>query len=264
MVNGEPVSEKEWADTCKRVAGSSILRVMVNHLVVRQAAQARGIVISDADAAAEFDKAVSRAGGLDNLLAGLSESGESAEDFKNRLRTNMLLNKLVEKDVTVTDDEVRRFFLERYGRKAEVQVIVGETLPDAESAYGQLQKGKDFPSLAAEASVDSLSAENHGYLPALVSDGFFPKPFGRVVVTESIANMLFGMKPGEVSKPIQGEGGFYLFKVTRQDPASSISFDSVKDQVKAAALERKRSTVAQQYLEQLLAKSDIRLGIELQ
>lgn len=264
-VNGQPVSEQEWVDTCKRVAGPSILQVMINHVVVRQAAQALGIAVSDEEAEAEYLKAVSSAGGFEGLMANLAESGEALQDYKTRLRTNTLLRKLIEKSVVVTDDELRKVYLERYGRKAEVQVIVTQTQPDADSIVNRCRKGADFGTLASQESVDEFTGRNHGFLPLPLSEGFFPKPFGRVVITDKIAELLFNMKPGEIAGPITaGEAGYYVFKVTDVKAASPVSFDTVKDQLLIEAREARAVRKGAEYLGQLLRAAKIETGIPLQ
>jgi len=264
MVNGEPIYAKEWVDNCVRVAGESILSVMVRHMVVRQAAQKTGIQVTDAEAQIEYDKAVTEAGGPDELAARLKDMGVAVADFKNRLRTEALLRKLVEKNVQVSDEDVRKLYLEQYGRKAEVQVIVTQTQPDAQTVVNQAREGKDFAQLGMEYSTDEYTRENHSYLPAMLSEGFFPKQFGKVVVTENVAETVFALKVGEVSNVVPaGDAGFYVFKLTAFQPAKDVSFDTVKDEVRRDAEGIKMNRIAGEYLDQLLKSSqiDVRMGV---
>jgi len=262
MVNGEPITEREWVDTLKRVAGRGVLDVMIRHKLVYQAAAKKGVTLSDEETQAEFDKAVAMMGGRDALLQRLSELGETQEDFKARVRAEALLRKMVERDVTVNDDETRRFFLEQYGRRARVQVVATQTQPDAEMVASRARAGTDFAVLAAENSIDDTSKRNNGFLQMPVTDGFFPKYYGRIVVTEPVAQMIFALKPGEISKVVgAGQDGFYVFKMVASSPAKEVNFDTVKDKVRADCLEQKLARASSAYLRQLVEQADVRPGI---
>jgi foldase protein PrsA len=262
LVDGQPITEKEWVDALKHVAGRPILEGMAYYMVVEQDAQRRNITVSDEESQAEFDKAVSDAGGPENLMADLASAGESQDMFKTRLRTKILLRKLVEKEVAISDEELKKAYMEIYGRKAEVQVIVTQTQPDAQTALNEAKKGTDFTELVLEYSNDENTARNHGYLPVLLADGFFPKPFGRVVVTEPTGKMLLDFKPGQVSDIVPaGDAGFYIFKVTGVESAKDTPFETVKEDVAARARELKTARIASEYWQKLIRAADIRFGI---
>jgi foldase protein PrsA len=262
LVNGEPITTKEWEDTLRRVAGRGILDVMVRHKLVRQAAQKAGITLSDEECQAQYDRAVAAAGGPDALVARLQETGESQEDFKTRMQSEMLLHKLIEKDLAVTDEELKKVYLEQYGRTAEVQVVVTQTQPDAQTVMTRARQGADFAGLAQEYSTDEATSTNHGFLTTQLTDGFFPKQFGRVIITDGIAQVVLALKPGQISNVVPGgEYGYYVFKVTAAAPAKSVAFETVKDKVRQDAKQAKEASYADQYMQQLYMSADIRWGI---
>jgi len=262
LVNGEPIMIKEWEDTLKRVAGRGILDIMARHKLIRQAAQKQGITLTDEECQAQYDMMVAAAGGPDALVARLQEMGETQEDFKTRLQSQLLLHKIIEKDLVVTDEELKKMYLEQYGRTAEVQVVVTQTQPDAQTVMTRARQGADFAGLAQEYSTDEGTSKNHGFLPGQLTDGFFPKQFGRVVITDSIAQIVFALKAGQISNVVPGgEYGYYVFKVTASQAAKSVAFETVKDKVRQDALRAKEANYADQYMQQIYMSADIRWGI---
>jgi foldase protein PrsA len=262
VVNGEPITEAEWLATLKRVAGRAVLDVIIRHKVVHQAAAQQGISVSDAELTAIFDKKVAEVGGMQQLQSQLQQIGETVEDFRARLRTETLLHRITEKRVTVSDDEVKKFFLERYGRKAEVQAIVVGTREAADVVLKQLKAGDDFAQLAAKASTDQTTAQNHGFIPVPVSEGFFPKPMGGILMTEAIAEEIFKLKEGQTTGVIPGASqDFYIFRLARLTPAQDVKFEDKKDEVRRDALEYKIQAQSGRILQELLTAAKIRTGI---
>lgn len=262
MVNGEPVTEAEWITTLKRVHGVSVLDVMVRHKIVHQQAARRGITVTNDEVQALVDKAAESAGGLENLVAQLAQNGEAMEDYRDVVKTEALLRKMVQDSATVTDDELRKFYLEQYGRRALVQAMVIGTQSEAEQMVAKARSGADFAMLAFSSSVDPYTQRTYGHLPVPITEGFFPKPIGNLVITQPIAETIFNMKSGTVSNPIPGfEQGFYIFKVLEVTPAREVKFETVKDQLSEDAKEYRISREEQALLQKLMESADIRTGI---
>ncbi len=261
-VNGEPISEEEWVEALKRVAGRSVLEFMVRHKVVHQAASERGIELSEAELQTIFDRKVVEAGGVANLRSYLARIGESLEDFRARLKTETLLRKMAESGVTVSSDELRRFYLEKFGRRAEIQAIVTDSREEAERALGRVREGADFGHVASAVSIERTTAENHGYIPVPLTEGIFPKPLGGIIMTESVAEEIFALEPGTTTDIIEGSGDvWYIFRLSRIEPASDVRLEDVEGQVREFAMEYKVQTRAARILQELLNSAVIKLGI---
>lgn len=261
-VNGEPISEKQWSDTVKRVAGRGVLQFMIRHAIVHQAAKREGIALSEAELQAIFDKKIVEVGGPVKLKGYLDKIGETMVDFKERLHTETLLRRMAEKGASVTDEEIKQFFLERYGRKAEVQVIVAESQEMAKSAMKRIAAGEDFGQVALEISTDRTTAGNHGYIPAPLTEGIFPKPFGSILVTRQTAEQIFALGPGGVTGPVPGQrSDFYIFKLARLQAAKDVKFETVKEEIRRIAMEYKVQMRAAQLLREMLSEAVIETGI---
>ena len=261
-VNGEPISEQEWIETLKRVAGRSVMEFIIRHKVVHQAAKKQGIELTEAELQEIFDRKIVEAGGVAQLQGYLSRIGESLTDFKGRLHTETLLRRMAAEGVSVSDEELGKYYLEQYGRSADVQAIVTDSAEKAAAALAQVKSGADFGQVAESVSIDPATAENHGYIPVPITEGVFPKPLGGIMMTQALAEELFALEPGEMTGVIAGAGdSFYLFKMGQMRPARDVKFEDVKDDVRKAAMEYKIQPRAAQILQQLLNSADIRVGI---
>lgn len=104
-------------------------------------------------------------------------------------------------------------------RQQDPQSKWDEAQRRADSLYAVLKKGGDFAALAKEYSQDPGSARNGGDL-GWQQRGVFVKEF---------EDAAFGMKKGELSKPVRSAFGFHLIKVLDKGPF--FPYDSVKTDI---------------------------------
>lgn len=91
-----------------------------------------------------------------------------------------------------------------------------EAKAKAESLAGELKKGADFAKLAKENSDDTATAEKGGDLG--------PVKKGSTGVPAELKQVIFALKPSEVSNPVRQPAGFYIFKLesTRTAPFEEV------------------------------------------
>ncbi|MHC4712478.1 MAG: peptidylprolyl isomerase [Planctomycetota bacterium] len=261
-VNAEPISEKEWLENLRRMAGKGVLDVMIRRMVVKQEAARLGIKVSDSELQAIFDKKIVEAGGISKLEAYLKPVGESLSDYRQRLHSETLLRRIAEKDVIVTEDDLKKFYLEMYGRKAEVQAIVVQSEDIAKATLARLKAGEDFGQVAREVSIDRTTAQYHGYIPVAVTEGVFPKNYGNIVMTQAQAEQIFSLPAGGMTGVVPGAGGaFYIFKLARLGGPSNEKFEDVKEKVRASAMEYKIQARGTQILQNLISSAVIKTAL---
>ena len=116
--------------------------------------------------------------------------------------------------------------------------------------------------MASEVSSDRVTGDNHGYIPAPVSEGMFPKPFGTVLLTKETAEKIFALEPGGVTGLVPGQrNGFYIFKLAGLQGAQNVKFEAVKDEVRKMATEYKVQVQAARLLQEMLSSAVIETGI---
>lgn len=96
-----------------------------------------------------------------------------------------------------------------------------EVKKQAEELVRKLRSGADFASLAKEFSEDPGSKENGGDL------GFFDR--GRMV--PEFEKAAFSQAPNQVGDPVKTQYGYHIIEVLQKQPAYTMDFALVKDQI---------------------------------
>jgi parvulin-like peptidyl-prolyl isomerase len=220
-VDGQPVTRAEYEDFLFEQLGPGNMPVFVNELLVRREAKKLGVNITDADAAAFIEDKIRQIQTMPEY-AGLDPE-EVRKQYRPMAKTMALIETLVRKR-RVTEEGVKREFDLRYGEKRRARHILirpeqkgpGEPSAEAMSAaekkaqevHDKLGKGADFAKLAKESSDDPGSAESGGDIP----------DFGRQDVVPEFADVAFGLKEGETSKPFKSPFGWHIVQLTKVLP----------------------------------------------
>ena len=106
--------------------------------------------------------------------------------------------------------------------------------------------GKDFSELAKKDS--ECPSKTKGGDLGYFRRGQMVKPF------EDVA---FSLKPGEVSGVVETDFGFHIIKVTDKKPATTVSYEEVKDRIIATLKSDKLEKETDLYLEPLKKRAKI-------
>jgi peptidyl-prolyl cis-trans isomerase C len=109
---------------------------------------------------------------------------------------------------SVSDADIKAFYdkqaeLMKQNPQVRARHILVEKEEDAKALRARIVKGEDFGKLAKESSKDPGSGANGGDL------GFMQR--GQTV--PAFDEMLFKLKPGEMSEPVKTEFGYHIIKV---------------------------------------------------
>ena len=108
----------------------------------------------------------------------------------------------------------------------------------------------------ATASKPELSVQRTG----LFSSGGFVPGVGRDLNFLGATSML---KVGEISKPIEGQRGYYLVKLLSRPPVDSIAYQTQRPNLYTQMVQEKRNQFLSQWLEELKKDADIEDNREL-
>ncbi|CAM3543171.1 peptidylprolyl isomerase SurA [Parendozoicomonas haliclonae] len=198
---------------------------------------------------------------LDQFRQALEQDGLSYVDAREQIRREMLINRVRQRQVMeriqVTDREVDNFRSSAEGQqRMAVEYRLGHILvslpegatPDqiaqankkAEGLYDQLNKGADFSQVAVSQSQgqNALEGGDLGWRKADQLPSLF-------------ANVVTGLKEGEVSRPIRSPSGFHL--ITLNDTRGNEQL--LQEQVKARHILIKPNEVRSDLEAQELARS---------
>ena len=222
-------------DTRTMIEGE-ILNIMVQNVVVQQAANALDITVSDEDIQAEYDNFRAMMGDMseDEFNDIMAEFDIEEMDMKDSLRADIYVEKLEGHFMQdITDDEIESFIAEHpaYSTRPallELSHILFEEEEDAQAARERFLAGEDFGDLAVELSEDpTAQTESHdgyrGYLGDDIeedTDAFWEEFMeGANSISEE----------GEVSEPVETRGGWHLILLHSRVPAGDLTFEEARD-----------------------------------
>lgn len=225
------------ADRLSRIEWDALSR-MIDDLLVAQAVKAEGVVVSDAEFAAEFAKYKERFKTEEQYQNFLKYGKTSEEQIKDTVRQKAALTALLRKkaDLAVSDEDVRafyeknqRFYTERPSAVIkQILVRVPKTADEAQTRTADEKvkviqaalSTKPFEDVAREHSEDA-SAKKGGEMEPIVQ--------GRYV--KEVEDAAFALKPGEVSTPIRTQLGYHVVKLVEKRPERMKAFEEVKNQI---------------------------------
>lgn len=186
----------------------------------------------------------------------------SNEDAKKELSAHIMVEKLIQditKDVPLpADEEILEFYnnnkeLFKMPEQVHVSHIVKHVNGPADAIKAneeiqnikqQLDEGVPFEELAT----------SHSDCPDSAGDlGFFPR--GQMV--QEFEDIVFGLKPGEVSGVFATQFGYHIAKVHEKRPAGTASLHEVRDYI-AKELTRIRSQkLLEEFVDELKVNAEI-------
>jgi len=204
----DPTSEEGQAEMDQ--ARSWILNVMIEQILIEQAAAEAGVEISDEEVDAYLQAMVDENDGEDSFRAKLEERGETYEDAWEEVRIGLLGMAMTERVI----DQVPTIAEHVHARH-----ILVDTLEEGERVLNQLQASADFASLAQAYSQDLSTRDSGGDL------GFFPRG---VLVAPEVEDVAFALQPGQFSGVISSTLGYHIVQVIERDPAREVGPENLR------------------------------------
>ncbi|QFK71517.1 foldase [Pradoshia sp. D12] len=245
-VNGDRITKSELYDTMANVYGASAVDSLVTMKVIEKEADERNIKVNDSEINKEVDAYIESYGGEDALKSALEASSLTLDDLKEDIAVNIKIEKLMQEDIEITEDEVKAYYEENkanYDQSEQVEVshILVEDEDKAKELLKKIKDGEDFAELAKENSTDTASAENGGEL-GYISEGEMVEEFEKAA---------FALEVDEVSDVVKSEYGYHIIKATGHKEAKESTYEESKEDAKEAALSEKISSEYSTWLEDL-------------
>jgi len=206
-------------------AKPQILDTMIDEIIFIQEAIKRNVQVSDNDVQKEIEGIKKQFKTDKEFESALSAEGYTLESLKKEKKRTLMLQELIKQkfasELTITDDEVKKFFNENKdqfpGKQDTVELkqmlIKFKLTPEdkkktrqrAESVLKQCQDGADFGEMASKFSDDPTGKANNGDM------GYFVLGTGEYPELESVVSKL---AVGEISNLIETPDGFDIIKAT--------------------------------------------------
>ncbi len=137
VVNNQPITTVEYYQNLKEKDSKQVLNQIVQDKLIKQEANRKGIVLSESDISKKISEIEKQVGGKDQLDQALTSRNISQSEFKNQIRTQLMVEKLLADQIKVSDKEI-----EDYIAKNKDNNLSGVNLSDKEAVRSQLKNDK--------------------------------------------------------------------------------------------------------------------------
>jgi parvulin-like peptidyl-prolyl isomerase len=216
-VNGEPIRASELIQVSYEWFAATAIEELILERVIEQEARAQRVTVSNAEVEARYKQQLQNA-------ESQVPPGMSLDDFLKRnqfppsrlfarIRSQMLVEKLVERQVNLDDFvEYSQIVIRIQGNTPEQQE---ENTPTAEAkaqeAYQKIKEGLDFAEAVKEYSEDPFSKDRGGKMNWQNMNFIVP----------DLRQKLQAMQPGEISEPFKMMGSYMIIRKERTGSQAS-------------------------------------------
>ena len=186
-----------------------VLEMMINQVLIEQAAQSAGVTVGDEDLDATI-QTLREETGEEAFQQWLTDQGMSLEEFRVRLRSDMIATQMANRAVEVVPT---------HSEHVHARHILANSDEEARQILSQLQAGDDFVSLARTYSQDTSTRDTGGDL------GFFPPG---ILTSSEVEAAAFALQPGQFSDVIQSSMGYHIVQVVERVPDMEIDPENVR------------------------------------
>jgi foldase protein PrsA len=253
-VNGQPITAAQvrTAVGLARVQGDQLSDAqgrdaLVDQKLIEREATRLGVGVDEAvvdDRIKASEDAVGGAAMLDKLLA---DQGVTREQFRDHARSIVLAEAVRDAsygDVRAGAGAARRYFDRHEAdfsipETVDLAVIQAKTRGPIRAARQEIRQGDTFAEAAHRHTTDEVARENGGAQGWIVA-GSLPGPLGDAVDK---------LRPGQVSGPVEGPGGWYLLTIYGRRPAKDYTFAEVKTDIIDQLTRERRDAALARWLE---------------
>ncbi|WP_199624768.1 peptidylprolyl isomerase [Paenibacillus alkalitolerans] len=256
-VNGVEIDRNQLFDAMFKSGGNQMLQQMIDEELIRQETEKVGISVTDEDIEKEIDSIRATFSSDEEFEQALQSYGMTMESLKKDVETQAKLRKLLEPNVTVTDEDIKKYYdenLESLKTPEQVRAshILVKTKEEADAVLTELNKGADFAELAKEKSTDTGSAEAGGDLDY----------FGKGVMEEAFEKAAFALEVGKLSEIVETSHGFHIIKVTDRKDEYTPTLEEKKEDIREQLISEGISNMSTSWLEEVRSKAKIENYLE--
>src|SRR5918999_1183486 len=233
---GQPATtDKQYKDQCKQEyeqLRDQVLSLLTSFVWIEGEAKEMGIKVTDAEVKKSFDEQKKQSFPKDaDYKKFLQTSGQREEDILQRVKLDLLSNKIRDKVVkgkdNVSDKAIQDFYNKNKTRfaqpeKRDLRVVLTKDKANADKAKSALESGDSWKAVAKKYSIDDTSKAAGGKLPAQAKG----------TLDKELDDAVFSAKKNELEGPIKTQYGYYVFTVTAVTEASQQTLAEAKETIK--------------------------------
>jgi foldase protein PrsA len=251
-VNGQPISRATFDQRLESSPmGRTVLQQLVQETLIDEYAKSNNITVTDAevDQRETQIKANFPTGSWDEMLKarGLTEA-----DVRSALREQIILDKALAKDVTITPAQIKDYFNKNHAsfdkpEEVSARHILVPNLAMANMVEAKLKAGGNFADLAREYSTDPGSKAKGGDLGS----------FRRGQMVPAFDKYAFSAPLNQISPPIKSPFGYHIIQVESRTPGQKATLASATTQIVDTLRQQQEAPLIQPFLQGLQQKATI-------
>ncbi len=247
IVNGQAVTADELWWYMSQTSGGRLLDELIFWRLLQEEAEKQGVKVG-APAVDEALAALKAEHGSEAAFERwLHASGQTLKGLRMQLQQELLIERLLERRLNLTDEGIEQYYRahpEEFTVAPRVHLfdIVALTLDEAFTARERLAAGESFADVARDMSHDP-TAKKGGDRGWITLDD---------VLNETVSRVVFAMKPGEISDPVDCGDHYHVFYAREVEPARLIPLEEAREQVIARI--REVRGISRELLESLLRR----------
>lgn len=245
-VNDQVITKDDLYEALVKKNGKEVLDSLITKKIVELEAEKQKINVSEEEIQNEVDKMIEQYGGKEVFRQTLESYGYSEDDIKSDIKINLSIKKLLESEITITEEEMKNYF-EKNNEQVKVRHILVDSKEKAEEVKEKLASGNDFAELAKEYSIDKGTKNQGGELEF----------FARGIMVKEFEDVAFSTEVGKISDPIKTIYGYHIIKVEEKKVAKEANYEESKDKIKDILFKEKLPSAYNTWIQDKYAKYDI-------
>ena len=253
-VNGDKVTRTSLAAECLQLYGESELYELINKTLIRQECERQKIIITADEIDTEVRRMAQAGGMTSEYLFELFQQrrGVSPEQFRQDFIWQILaLEKLAGSRLNPSAVELQAAFDTKYGPAVQARQIVLDTKAKAEEVLADVRHYPEtFAAVAKNKSMCTVTQPYGGML----------RPIRHHTMDPNIENILFALKPGEISQVIETPPGYYtIYKCEEHLTPSDVDVEDVKRELFFQIRTAKRPQVAGEVFKEMQDRAQVQI-----
>ena len=253
-INGDKITRTSLTAECLQLYGEKELQELIDKTLIRLECERRKITIT----AEEINTEVRRMAQIFNLTSEQwlqvieQRRGISPEQYRQDIIWGVLaLGKLAGPRLSVNEAELQVAYEAQFGPAVQLRQIVLASKAEAEEVLAELkQHPETFAAIAKNRSIDTVSQPYGGML----------LPIRRHSMNPNIENILFALKPGEISPIIEFLPGYFtIYRCEGHLQKLDVDVNTVKEQLTLDIQNTKRKQVSDEVFAELQSRAQVKI-----
>lgn len=235
-VGSEDISREAWINELEKRYGEDVLEEMVDKEVVEQAAEKYKVTVSDEEVDRELKMMKTMYGTAGQNL------NKSKDQWKQEIQSSLLLEKLLTKDVTVSETVMKNYYegnkeIYRIPTTYHISQITTSTKAQSDQIIKELNNGASFSVLAMEKSLDEFTANQGGDMGYISQDN--------EQISKQYISAAEKLKVSKWSNPVETDDGWAVLYLHEKIEGKQYPYEEVKEQIhRQKALEQIQTPVS--------------------